>query len=220
MSLTLLGCWAVQAGDDRLALKLMDEGCAEFVAVFFRRNPTYRPGRPPCGLAPGPSSPGWAASSMSLMLGLPALGREMPEINGGMCGGRGGSCCQKAQKAHPNEITLSVVRGRAMRLDPQAANGATLSRSGIRCRRRRGKAETRPDAVPRRGGMESSARPSPCRGWEGPLRMMIKSERWRAWSRWQMIPTPVAIAVPSAKTGWSHSGCLPCQGFRRRAVHP
>ena len=69
----LYGVWAVRAGDSRLALKLMDEGYAQFITGRFRQTLEYRPDRFPEQPRAGPFFANMGGFLMSLMLGLPAL---------------------------------------------------------------------------------------------------------------------------------------------------
>ena len=69
----LYGVWAVRAGDSRLALKLMDEGYAQFITGRFRQTLEYRPDKFPEQPRAGPFFANMGGFLMSLMLGLPAL---------------------------------------------------------------------------------------------------------------------------------------------------
>jgi trehalose/maltose hydrolase-like predicted phosphorylase len=69
----LYGVWAVRAGDSRLALKLMDEGYAQFITGRFRQALEYRPDKFPEQPRAGPFFANMGGFLMSLMLGLPAL---------------------------------------------------------------------------------------------------------------------------------------------------
>ena len=69
----LCGVWAVRAGDSRLALKLMDEGYAQFITGRFRQTLEYRPDKFPEQPRAGPFVANMGGFLMSLMLGLPAL---------------------------------------------------------------------------------------------------------------------------------------------------
>ena len=69
----LYGVWAARAGDGRLALKLLDEGYAQFITGRFRQTLEYRPDKFPEQPRAGPFFANMGGFLMSLMIGLPAL---------------------------------------------------------------------------------------------------------------------------------------------------
>jgi len=69
----LYGVWAVRAGDSRLALKLMDEGYAQFITGRFRQTLEYRPDKFPEQPRACPFFANMGGFLMSLLLGFPAL---------------------------------------------------------------------------------------------------------------------------------------------------
>jgi trehalose/maltose hydrolase-like predicted phosphorylase len=118
----LYGAWAARAGDRRLALKLLDEGYAQFCTGRFLQTLEYRPDRFPeqpragpffaniggfltslmfgfTGMEPGPDAPGaWPRRDVNLPAGWSAI-----------------------------EIERLWVRGRPMRMEARQGEKATLT---------------------------------------------------------------------------------------------
>jgi hypothetical protein len=69
----LYGVWAAWAGDRRQALKLLDEGYAQFSRGRFRQILEYRPDRHPDEPQAGPFFANMGGFLISLLLGFPGL---------------------------------------------------------------------------------------------------------------------------------------------------
>ncbi|MDO9383552.1 MAG: hypothetical protein Q7T86_11875 [Hyphomicrobiaceae bacterium] len=117
----LYGVWAARAGDRKLALKLLDEGYAQFTAGRFSQTLEYRPDRFPEQPMAGPFFANMGGFLMSLLLGFPGMQPDTGETSGWF----------KKRVVLPEgwrsiEVDRVWVRGEPMRLNAQNGEFATL----------------------------------------------------------------------------------------------
>lgn len=78
----LYGVWAARLGDRGLALKLLDQGYAQFISGRFRQTLEYRPDRFPEQPQAGPFFANLGGFLLSLLFGLPGIQPDGGDVQG------------------------------------------------------------------------------------------------------------------------------------------
>jgi trehalose/maltose hydrolase-like predicted phosphorylase len=120
----LYGVWAARTGDRRLALKLLDEGYAQFIAGRFAQTLEYRLDRFPEQPQAGPFFANMGGFLMSLLFGLPGV---QPDAGGPQ--GWSARRVTLPEGWRAIEVDRLWIRGEPMRLTAQHAEFARLTPS-------------------------------------------------------------------------------------------
>ena len=107
----LYGVWAARTGDRRLALKLLDEGYAQFTSGRFCQTLEYRPDRFPEQPQAGPFFANMGGFLMGLLFGLPGV-----QPDGGDVQGWSARRVTLPEGWRSIEVERLWIRGRAMKL--------------------------------------------------------------------------------------------------------
>jgi hypothetical protein len=135
----LYGVWAVRVGDRRLALKLLDEGYAQFTSGRFSQTLEYRPDRFPEQPQAGPFFANMGGFLMSLLFGLPGIQPDSGDVHGWS-----GRRVTLPEGWRAIEVDRLWIRGKPMKLTARHGEVARLGPSESTTPRRRARAVRRP----------------------------------------------------------------------------
>jgi hypothetical protein len=135
----LYGVWAARVGDRRLALKLLDDGYAQFISGRFSQTLEYRPDRFPEQPQAGPFFANMGGFLMSLLFGLPGIQPDSGDVQGWSA-----RRVTLPEGWRAIEVDRLWIRGKPVKLTARHGEVARLRPSEPTTTRRRARAVRRP----------------------------------------------------------------------------